>query len=155
MKIELSPIAFVKNSRSEIKDDEWGNVISEIHFIDDIPENTLIGMEEFSHFEIVFYMNKVKDEKAIPQYRHPRNNKSLPKVGTFAQRNKSRPNKIGLTTVSFLERKKNILKVKGLDAIDGTPILDIKPVMQEFEPKGEIRQPNWSREIMANYWSKK
>jgi len=79
---------------------------------------------------------------------------NLPKVGTFAQRNKNRPNKIGLKTVLFLDRNEKVVLVKGLDAIDGTPIFDIKPVLKEFEPKGEIRQPLWTTEIMSNYWGK-
>lgn len=152
MKIELEPIAFVKNIRTEMEDDNWGEVISEIHFIDSIPIQSLEGMKAFSHFEVIFFMNSVKDEKAIPQYRHPRNNNSFPKVGTFAQRNKNRPNKLGLTTVELIKKEDNIIWVKGLDAIDKTPILDVKPVMKEFEPKGEIFQPPWSKEIMKNYW---
>lgn len=153
MKIELTPIAFVKNIRKEIIDDDWGNIISEIHFSDNIPVEALTGMEDFSHFEIIFYMNQVKDEKAIPQFRHPRNNNTFPKLGTYAQRNKNRPNKLGLTTVEYIEKDGKVVRVKGLDAIDGTPILDIKPVMIEFEAKGKIYQPDWTKEIMKNYWT--
>lgn len=152
MKIELQAIGFVKNERKEVTDDNWGKIISEIKLIDEIIEEAFEGISDFSHLEIIFYMNKVADEKAKPQYRHPRNNESLPKLGTFAQRNKNRPNKLGLTTVSFLSRKGKSIFVKGLDAIDGTPVLDIKPVMKEFQPKGIIRQANWTAEIMKNYW---
>jgi len=152
MKIEITPIAYVKNERKEVTDDQWGTVISEIALAENIIEEALDGIEAFSHLEVIFYMDKVSDEKAKAQHRHPRNNPDLPKLGTFAQRNKSRPNKIGLTTVELLEKNGRILKVKNLDAIDGTPILDIKPVMKEFEPKGDIRQPEWTKVIMKNYW---
>lgn len=154
MKIELSPIGFVKNSRKEIEDDNWFEIISEIFLDDDIITESLIGVEEFSHLQIIFYMDKVKDEKAKAKFRHPRNNTDLPKLGTFAQRNKSRPNKLGLTTVELIERIGRKIIVKNLDAINGTPILDIKPVMEEFQPKGEIIQPKWTKEIMKNYWKK-
>lgn len=97
-------------------------------------------------------MNQVKDEKAVPQFRHPRNNTKLPKLGTYAQRNKNRPNKIGLTTVELVQRIDNKIIVKNLDAINDTPILDIKPVMIQFQPKTVIRQPDWVNEIMSNYW---
>jgi len=152
MKIELTPIGFVKNQRAEIIDDNWGDVISEIELSETIVEEAFEGIDDFSHLEIIFYMDKVKDEKAVAQYRHPRNNKELPKLGTYAQRNKNRPNKLGLTTVKLVGRKGKSIFVKYLDAIDGTPILDIKPVMVEFEPKEEIKQPSWTTVIMKNYW---
>ena len=152
MNIQLAPIAFVKNSRKKVIDDNWSSIISEIELTENIISEAFEGIEEFSHLEVIFYMDKVKDEKAIAQYRHPRNNTTLPKLGTYAQRNKSRPNKLGLTTVELIERKGSILVVKNLDAIDGTPVLDIKPVMVEFQPQGIIRQPEWTKEIMQNYW---
>jgi len=152
MKITLNPIAYVKNTRKAIQDDDWSSITSEIILTDEIMEEALIGIEDFSHLEIIFYMDQVKDEKAIPQFRHPRNNPALPKLGTYAQRNKSRPNKLGLTTVEFVERKGKVLIVHNLDAIDGTPILDIKPVMNAFQPQGVIKEPNWVQEIMKNYW---
>lgn len=152
MNIQLASIAYVKNSRKEMVDDHWSSIISEIELAENIISEALEGIEDFSHLEVIFYMDKVKDEKAIAQYRHPRNNTALPKLGTYAQRNKSRPNKLGLTTVELIERKARTLIVKNLDAIDGTPILDIKPVMIEFQPQGIIRQPEWTKEIMKNYW---
>ena len=152
MKIELKAIGFVKNQRTEIVDDNWGEIISEIELTKEIKEEAFEGIDEFSHLSIIFYMDKVKDEKAKAQYRHPRNNKSLPKLGTYAQRNKNRPNKLGLTTVKLIERRGKTIFVKYLDAICGTPILDIKPVMAEFRPKEEIKQPDWTSEIMKNYW---
>jgi tRNA (Thr-GGU) A37 N-methylase len=76
----------------------------------------------------------------------------LPKLGTYAQRNKNRPNKLGLTTVELIERNGRTLKVKNIDAINGTPILDIKPVFKEFQPKADIKQPIWVADLMKNYW---
>ncbi len=148
----MQPIGFIKNNRTEIEDDNWGEVISEIELTPEIITESLAGIEDFSHLEIIFYMDQVALEKAIAQHRHPRNNTKLPKLGTFAQRHKNRPNTIGLTTVNLIERKERIIYVKGLDAIDGTPVLDIKPVMIEFLPKGKIVQPDWTKEIMKSYW---
>ena len=154
MKIELVPIGFVTNDRAAIADDNWGQVVSAIELADHIIAEALEGIEAFSHLEVIFFMDKVENEKAIAQYRHPRNNPALPKVGTFAQRNKKRPNKIGLTIVEFVAREGKVLKVRRLDAVDGTPVLDIKPVMREFLPYGTVRQPNWTSEIMKNYWDR-
>ncbi|MDF2946389.1 MAG: tRNA-Thr(GGU) m(6)t(6)A37 methyltransferase TsaA [Bacillales bacterium] len=152
MEIKIKPIAFVKNSRKSVSDDYWGNIISEITLIDSFTEDSLQGINEFSHLEIIFYFNQVLDHAIIKEARHPRGNTNLPKVGIFAQRGKNRPNKLGLTIVELIEHKGKTLVVKGLDAIDGTPIVDIKPVIQEFLPREEIFQPKWCTDLMKNYW---
>jgi tRNA-Thr(GGU) m(6)t(6)A37 methyltransferase TsaA len=150
--INLSPIAFVKNIRAEIDDDQWGEVISSIELNTAFREDALFQIESFSHAEIIFYFHLVDNGKIEMGARHPRNNKDWPKVGIFAQRGKNRPNRLGVTTVKILKREGRQLYVKGLDAIDGTPVLDIKPVMQEFLPREEISQPTWATELMQNYW---
>ncbi|OOC62561.1 tRNA (N6-threonylcarbamoyladenosine(37)-N6)-methyltransferase TrmO [Paenibacillus ihbetae] len=153
MDIIIKPIAYVRNSRTEVEDDRWGSIISEIELIDDLNASSLEGINEFSHLEIIFYFDKVADDKIQYEARHPRNNKNFPRVGIFAQRGKNRPNRLGLTTVELLEHHHNKLIVKNLDAIDGTPIMDIKPVMKEFLPHREVKQPEWSKKLMEDYWS--
>ncbi|MEK3953709.1 MULTISPECIES: SAM-dependent methyltransferase [Psychrobacillus] len=152
MPYSIKPIAFVNNTRKDILDDNWGSVISTIELEENINEASLKGINEFSHLEIVFLFNKVSDDKIQYEARHPRNNKDYPEVGIFAQRGKNRPNKLGVTIVELIEQKQRILIVKGLDALDGTPIIDIKPVMKEFLPKDEVSQPEWSISLMKNYW---
>jgi tRNA (adenine37-N6)-methyltransferase len=152
MEFMIKPIGFVRNARKEIDDDHWGTVVSEIELSKDLSEASFQGIVDFSHLEIIFYFNRVSDNKVQQGARHPRNNKSFPEVGIFAQRGKNRPNKLGLTTVELLDHQGRTLIVKGLDAIDGTPIMDIKPVMKEFLPKGEVKQPDWSLSIMEKYW---
>lgn len=154
MKIELQPIATISTGRTEIADDNWGSVISEITLDERFPEEALDGIESFSHIEVIFFFDKVKESEINTSARHPRNNVNWPKTGIFAQRGKNRPNRLGLCTAKLLERKGRILKVQGLDAIDGTPVLDIKPVMKEFLPREEVRQPQWSSELMKDYWKK-
>lgn len=152
MQYSIKPIAFVNNTRKDILDDNWGSIVSTIELAENINEASLKGINEFSHLEIVFLFNKVSDDKIQYEARHPRNNKDYPEVGIFAQRGKNRPNKLGVTIVELIEQKQRILIVKGLDALDGTPIIDIKPVMKEFLPKDEVRQPEWSISLMKNYW---
>ncbi|HWI49285.1 MAG TPA: SAM-dependent methyltransferase [Rummeliibacillus sp.] len=152
MQFIISPIAFVSNSRIDIEDDQWGSIISIIELEENINIAAIKGINEFSHLEIIFYFNKVSDDKIQYEARHPRNNTEYPEVGIFAQRGKNRPNKLGVTIVELLQVKENQILVKGLDAIDGTPIIDIKPVMKEFLPKGEVIQPNWSISLMERYW---
>ena len=150
--ITLKPIGYVRNTRLDLDDDNWGSVASEIRLDESLPEESLDGIETFSHAEIVFYFDQVADEKEIPWSRHPRGNKDWPKVGIFAQRNKDRPNHLGLTIVKIIRREGRSLFVKGLDAVHGTPVLDIKPIFTEFLPHEEIRQPAWSHELMNDYW---
>ncbi|MFJ8260604.1 SAM-dependent methyltransferase [Rummeliibacillus sp. NPDC094406] len=152
MQFIISPIAFVNNSRIDIEDDQWGSIISTIKLDENINIAAIKGINEFSHLEIIFYFNKVSDDKIQFEARHPRNNTKYPEVGIFAQRGKNRPNKLGVTIVELLQVEDNRIIVKGLDAIDGTPIIDIKPVMKEFLPKGEVSQPNWSVSLMERYW---
>ena len=150
--ITLTPIATVLNRRKEIEDDNWGDVVSIIELALSLPDEALDEIESFSHAEIVYYFHKVDEAKIESGSRHPRNNKSLPKVGILSQRGKNRPNRLGITIVKILKREGRQLHVQGLDAIDGTPILDIKPVMREFLPREEVRQPEWATELMKNYW---
>ena len=154
MKIKFSPIAYVHNSRKEITDDFWGGIVSEITLVEEFTEDALIGIEEFSHLEIIFYFDKVMPEDIRTSAGHPRGNSNWPETGIFAQRGKNRPNRIGLTVVKLHKREGRKLFVSGLDAISGTPILDIKPVIREFQPVGEIKQPKWAGELMKEYWKR-
>lgn len=151
MEIVLKPIATVKNSRTEPIDDNWEAIIAEIELADDIPTEAFDSISDFSHLEIIYYFDKVKNDAVVFSGR-PRGNPNYPLVGIFGQRKKDRPNQIGLTTVELLEHKGRTIKVRFLDAIDGTPILDIKPVFKEFQPKTEIIQPIWVADLMKNYW---
>ncbi len=151
MDITLNPIATVKNSRTKSIDDHWTEIISIIELAGNMPTEVLNNITDFSHLEIIFYFDKVKNDNIVFSGR-PRGNPNYPLVGIFGQRKKDRPNKIGLCTVELLEHNGRTIKVKNLDAIDGTPILDIKPVFKEFQPTGQIRQPEWVADLMKNYW---
>ena len=152
MKYIIEPIAYVKNCRKELVDDDWGEIVSTIELADHIEGTSIAGIHEFSHLEIIFFFDKVDDKKIHYEARHPRNNKEFPKVGIFSQRGKNRPNKLGVTMVELIEVRQRELIVKGLDALDGTPVIDIKPVMKEFLPKRRVSQPNWSTSLMEKYW---
>jgi len=153
--ITLQPIGTVRNSRQTLEDDHWGNSRATIELNDALGSEALDHIEDFSHAEVIFFFHQVDEAKIERGARHPRNNPSWPKVGILAQRGKNRPNRLGLTTVKIVERTEKTLVVAGLDAVEGTPVLDIKPVMQEFLPReGEIRQPSWATELMQNYWAR-
>jgi len=149
----LSPIARVHNIHSATKDDCWGGLISELRLDPCMPDESLEGIETFSHAEIIFFFHLVEKDRIIYGARHPRENSSWPEVGILAQRGRLRPNRLGLTVVRILRREGRSLFVTDLDAVNGSPVLDIKPVMDEFLPRGLVKQPNWSHELMADYWN--
>ena len=153
MDITMAPIGYVRATRTTPEDDFWGNSESVIELAEGFSEESLFGLETFSHAEILFLFHGVTPDKIVTSARRPRNNPEWPKVGIFAQRGKNRPNRIGLTVVTIVGRDGRKLYVKELDAIDGTPVLDIKPVLREFLPRGEVRQPEWASVLMKDYWS--
>jgi tRNA-Thr(GGU) m(6)t(6)A37 methyltransferase TsaA len=142
----------VSSGRTELVDDDWGDVESSIVLLPPYDADSVLGLAEFSHLEVVYLFDRVDPGSVQSGARVPRGNAAWPKVGIFAQRAKFRPNRIGLTTCRLLSVEGTTLRVQGLDAVDGTPILDIKPFMAEFGPRGEVRQPRWSHELMARYF---
>lgn len=97
-------------------------------------------------------MDQVDPTKIEKTSRHPRNNTNWPKVGIFAQRGKNRLNQVGATICRILKVDGTKLHLEGLDAIDGTPVLDLKPWVVEFAPRGDVFQPKWITELMEGYW---
>jgi tRNA-Thr(GGU) m(6)t(6)A37 methyltransferase TsaA len=147
----MEPVAYVVNSRKEAIDDNWSEIISVSTLQEHIPAEAFDGIEQFSHLEIIFYFDKV-EEKDIVYSGRPRGNPNYPVTGIFAQRKKDRLNKIGLCTVELLKHEGRTIAVKNLDAIDGTPVFDIKPVFKSFLPQTEVVQPDWVSDLMKNYW---
>jgi len=155
MSFTLLPIGHVRGGRAEAVDDDWGASRATITLdADRFTADALAGLADFSHAEVIFVFDKVPEAKIETGARHPRNRKDWPLVGIFAQRGKNRPNRLGLTTCRIIGVDGLTVEVEGLDAIDGTPVLDIKPVMREFLPRGAIDQPAWVGELMADYWRK-
>ena len=153
MDFTLQPIGRVRGGRAEAIDDDWGASRAVIELDPDRFDDTaLAGLDAFSHAEVLFVFDQVAESEIVSGARHPRGRTDWPKIGIFAQRGKNRPNRIGLTTCRVIAVSGRRLEVEGLDAIDGTPVLDIKPYMAGFAPRGEVREPAWAAEIMASYW---
>ena len=153
MTITLEPIATVIGGRAEPTDDDWDKERAVIQLDEKrFTADAIAGLDSFSHMEVVFHFDRVPDDKVQFGARHPRGNTDWPKLGIFAQRGKNRPNRIGVTVCRLLRLDGTRLEVAGLDAIDGTPVLDIKPYMRDFAPRGDVREPAWAGELMAGYW---
>jgi tRNA-Thr(GGU) m(6)t(6)A37 methyltransferase TsaA len=149
----VEPIGRVTSSRREPVDDDWDSVTASITLdAERFTPDALAGLDAFSHVEVVYLFDRVDPDAVATGSRHPRSNTDWPRVGIFAQRAKDRPNRIGLSICRLLGVDGLTVDVAALDAIDGTPVLDLKPYLSEFAPRGDVRQPPWSRELMAGYW---
>jgi len=140
--IQMEAIGYVrrKSKEEDVKD---RRLISEIVIRNDLAA-ALDGLEDFSHLYAIFYMHQVAKEEKTELRVHPRGRADLPLLGVFATRTAFRPNPIGLTLVELLKRKDNVLVVRGLDALDGTPVLDLKPA-DTRDMVANPRVPKWLR----------
>ncbi len=150
--IVMVPVGFVVGGRREPIDDNWGEVEARIVLHDRFDPDVVAGLDAFSHIDVVFHFDRVDESSVHYGARHPRDRADWPLVGLFAQRAKARPNRIGVSTCELLGVDGTQLRVRGLDAIDHTPVLDIKPHVVEFGPRREVRQPEWMTELMSRYW---
>jgi len=149
----VQAIGRVRGGRALPEDDDWDAVRSRIELDPAVlgPDAT-DGLAEFSHVEVIFLFDRVDEETVCTGSRHPRGRADWPRVGILAQRAKDRPNRLGSTVCRVLGVGPHVIEVEGLDAIDGTPVLDVKPFMTGFGPRGEVREPGWAAELMAGYW---
>lgn len=151
MKIEFNSIGIVHNVVEIQKDTNWGKDISRI-VVEETYEKGLTGLSDFSHILVVYYLDKANFDMEKHLIRRPQNREDMPMVGILSQRAKDRPNPIGITSVELVSVDKNIVSVKGLDAIDGTPVLDIKPYYPKYDCKGNATVPEWVTRLMENYF---
>ncbi|MHB8681844.1 MAG: tRNA (N6-threonylcarbamoyladenosine(37)-N6)-methyltransferase TrmO [Acidimicrobiales bacterium] len=148
----VDAVAVVRSPRTALEDDRWGSVQSVIELLAPYGPESVRGLETFSHIEVLFLFDQVDESSVCTTSRHPRGNPDWPEVGIFAQRAKDRPNRLGLSTCALLGVDGSSLRVRGLDAVDGTPVLDIKPYVAAFGPRGAVREPAWVGELMAHYF---
>jgi len=146
----MQPVGYVQNQVHDKKDDAWGGDLSTI-ILENEYHTGLKGLEGFSHAMVIFYLDQAKYERETHLQRRPRDRDDMPMVGIFSQRTKDRPNNIGVTTVQIVSVDDKSLTVKGLDAIDGTPVLDIKPYYPVFD-KREAHVPEWVDRLMEHYF---
>lgn len=152
--VEMIPIGHVRGGRSVVEDDRWGAVSCRIELDPaQLEPDATLGLDGFSHVEIVYVFDRVDPSQVCTGARHPRGREDWPRVGILAQRAKDRPNRIGITVCQLVEVSAGALLVQGLDAVDGTPVLDVKPYLTGFAPRGEVREPVWAAELMRGYWS--
>ena len=148
--IIMRPVGYVSNQVVERKDHFWGEDVSTIVLSEEF-RGGLTGLADFSHAIILCHLDKAKYIPEKHLLRHPRNRTDLPLLGIFSQRTKDHPNQIGITSVEILSVSDTSITVKGLDAIDGTPVLDIKPYFPVFDRR-DAQTPEWVDILMENYF---
>ncbi len=139
--VSLPPIAVVRNTIFDPKPDGWENVKSDLIFREDLMD-TLEGIDSYSHIIVVFSCHRVPDDAKTQTFLTV--GPDLQEQGILASRSQLRPNSIGVAVVQLLRRRRNIVRVLGLDAIDGTPIVDIKPYLPEYDSVPEATVPEWA-----------
>jgi tRNA-Thr(GGU) m(6)t(6)A37 methyltransferase TsaA len=142
MKIDLKPIGFVRTEAvgKEVRDK---SLVSQIVFREELTE-ALEGIQDFSHLFVIFWLHQVKERGIMKVY--PRGRQDLPLLGVFATRTPHRPNPIGLTRVKLVSVEGNVVTVQGLDAFDGTPVLDIKP-FDFWDTTEDAKVPDWWKKL--------
>jgi len=143
--IAIRPIATVKNNVKEVGKRDWAQVVSELVFNPGF-EDAMDGLEDFSHIIVLFWMHRSPAWERSMSKTHPQMRPDLPLVGVLATRSPVRPNPLGMAVVRLMERRGNLLKVIGLDAIDGSPVVDIKPYLPK-DPAAQATVPNWVHKL--------
>lgn len=154
MSIQIEPVGYVITERRDRDEDGWGQSEACIALTEAFQADALDGIDCFSHVEVLFVFHEITPDEVVVGMRRPRDNPDWPAVGIFAQRARMRPNRLGSTICRVVRREGTRLFVAELDAIDGTPVVDIKPVLAEFLPRGELVQPKWTHELMREYWQR-
>jgi len=151
--ITLKAIGIVRNGIKQAlpAKDDWGKIVSDIVINSTLTE-ALDGLEEFSHIIVLYWMHGIVVTGQVPTKVHPRGKQELPEVGLFATRSPKRPNPVGMTTVRLLQCQGNTLKVEGLDAIDGTPVIDIKPYIPGYDSVTSAEIPRWMTNLLAEHY---
>jgi tRNA (adenine37-N6)-methyltransferase len=149
--IMLKPIGIVESPVKDPVDENWGTVISRVILRPEYASG-LLGLSDFSHVIVVTYLHKASFDPARHLQRRPRGLENMPRVGILSQRAKDRPNPLGVTAVKLLAVGENHVTVQGLDAIDGTPVIDIKPYYPQYDRIDSAVVPAWVEELMKNYF---
>ncbi|MBB1253140.1 SAM-dependent methyltransferase [Streptomyces sp. OF3] len=153
-RFEVEALGRVIGGRVEPTDDYWGGTQAIIQLDDGrFTSDATKGLEEFSHLEVVFRFHLTDPADLNLGARRPRDNPDWPEVGVFGHRNMRRLNWLGVSRCRLVKVDGLDLHVEGLDAVDGTPVLEVKPWFAEMGPRGEVRQPGWVGEMLGDYYA--
>jgi tRNA-Thr(GGU) m(6)t(6)A37 methyltransferase TsaA len=147
----ITPIGVIRSPRTELTNECWGDITARIELDPQIFQTgATSGLADYSHVEVVYAFHL--SARTCTADQHPRHNPAWPRTGILAQRAPNRPNHLGVTVCELVDVDTFSLTVRGLDALDGSPLLDVKPYLREFAPRGPVRQPDYTGELMRNYF---
>lgn len=147
------PVGHVVGGRHEMIEDDWHDVRAVIRLDGaSFGESAVLGLEAFSHLEVVFHFDRIDPETVPGEPRPPRGNPTAAPVGVFAHRGPYRPNRLGVSRCRLLAVDGLDLHVADLDALAGSPVLDVKPYLAEFAPRDPVVQPAWATTLMSRYY---
>ncbi|MFI8186476.1 SAM-dependent methyltransferase [Actinacidiphila glaucinigra] len=150
---EVQLIATVVGGRTEVADDYWGGIQSIIRLDDRFPAETLQGLDAFSHLVVTWAFHLASPDDVALHVRSPRGNPAWPATGTFVHRNHRRPNQLATSFPRVLKVDGRDIHVTDLDAVDGTPVIDLAPFFGAMGPQGPIHEPQWPGEMLGDYWA--
>jgi tRNA-Thr(GGU) m(6)t(6)A37 methyltransferase TsaA len=151
--VEIHPIGTVSSPRTDPSNTTgWGDVVARVVVDESLGTHSLDGLADFSHVEILFWFDRVPQPEFYAELMRPRGRADMPLIGVFGARGPYRPNPIGVSACEVVEVGNTSLTVRGLDAVDGTPVLDIKPVQPRLVPH-DVHEPEWSARLMNDYYS--
>jgi tRNA-Thr(GGU) m(6)t(6)A37 methyltransferase TsaA len=149
--MEVKAIGLIRSPVTEVAEEHWADVVSEIH-LDAQYAPGLQGIDSWSHVMVVYFMHEAPFDMERDLLRRPREREDMPEIGVFARRSSNRPNGIGVTAVEVVKVENNVLTVRRLDAIDGTPVLDLKPYAPVYDSVYEPLIPVWFIRLMQDYY---
>jgi len=142
--VQIKPLGRASNSINQPMLPGWQDIITQI-VVDKTYAPGLDGIEDYSHVIIVYWLDQ---EKECHLQHHPQGRADVPFVGIFACRCPQRPNRIAFSTVPLVSRKNNVITVKGLDIVNGTPIIDIKPYTPAYDAVKNAKVPDWVNKLV-------
>lgn len=149
----IRPVGRVVGGRDEWVEDAWRGVESVIRFdAERFEPGVTQGLEDYSHLEVVFLFDRIGEDEVRVEPRPARGNPEWPPIGVFAHRGPFRPNRIGVSRCRLLEVDGLELRISDLDALDGTPVIDVKPCLRQFGPRDPVEQPDWVDDLMRDYY---
>ena len=149
--MQIEPVGVVRSPVKEALDEHWGDVIAEIHVRPELAPG-LKGIEQWSHVMVVYSMHEARFDPGRDLVYQPRGREDMPELGVFAQRERVRPNGIGVSAAEIVRVTEGVLTVRRLDAIDGTPVLDIKPWAEVYDNVSGALTPIWFLRLMQGYF---
>jgi tRNA (adenine37-N6)-methyltransferase len=151
--VTMRPVGRVEGGREEWFEDGWQGVEAVIRLdAERFAPSVTLGLADFSHLEVVFLFDRVNEDGLNLEPRPARGNPEWPPIGVFAHRGPFRPNRIGVSRCRLRRVEGLTLHIADLDALHGTPVLDVKPYLRDFAPRHQVTQPPWADSLMRDYY---